>query len=133
MRLERGLAGDIRWAVCVLAGMALAILVFGESAALLLAPAVVAEVVEAGGGTRGGEQRRLVEGYERGRRAELASEGVELGDPLRPRIGSPDHASDVARKEGRAALRQLLPTFVAAHERVGRRQEVAYLGQRYDA
>jgi|KBSMisStandDraft_5_1062788.scaffolds.fasta_scaffold5205750_1 hypothetical protein len=47
MRLERGLAGDIRWAVCVLAGMALAILVFGESAALLLAPAVVAAVIVA--------------------------------------------------------------------------------------
>lgn len=47
MRPERGLAGDVRWAILVLAGMALAVLVFGESAALLIAPAVVAVVIVA--------------------------------------------------------------------------------------
>src|SRR2546430_17295362 len=46
---------------------------------------VVAEVVEAGLLARGGEQRLLVEAYERGGRAPLASERDQVVGPFPPR------------------------------------------------
>ena len=78
-----------------------------------LAPAVVAEVVEAGRVARGVEQRRLVERDERGGRPELPPERVQLRDPLRARLAVTrpwvrrSAASTAARRRASCSRRSL--------------------------